>query len=793
MTSIIKLQPLAGAQAEGPLCYLLQIDDFSMLLDCGWDENFSDATIAELKKHAKQVDVVLLSYPDLYHLGALAYLVGKCGLSCPIYATMPVYKMGQMFMYDLYQSRNNTEEFETFTLDDVDAAFDRITQLKYSQTVNLKGKGQGLQITPLPAGHMIGGTIWKIAKEGEDDIIYAVDYNHKKERHLNGCVMESLNRPSLLITDAYNASYQQARRRLRDEQLLTTILQTLRGSGNVLVTVDTAGRVLELVQLLETMWRNPDSGLMAYSIALLNNVCYNVVEFAKSQVEWMSDKIIRGFEDRRNNPFQFKHVQLCHSLSEVHRLPNPKVVLASVPDLQSGFSRDLFVDWCSDPRNTVVLTTRSSPGTLARRLTDNPSYRSIDLEVKKRVPLEGEELEEFMRRKREQTADARISGGNEKDDGQTSSDESDIEAEEADVHAPGERQVQHDLLLRGDAKIRSGFFKQVKRSYPMFPYVEERIKWDEYGEIVKPEDFNFADPAATVDEPTAMDTDAVEVKAIAGKGSSAAGGGGGGALGERGNQEPAPTKCISWKQHFEVRASVLYIDFEGRSDGESIKKLLEKIRPRQLVLVHGTKESIDFLADFCRSNGIVQGKISTPQLYEVVNATTDSHIYQVKLKDSLVSRLKLMKAKEVEVAWIDAQVRLSDVKIDAGAVYEPEDGEVTEDAEKKRLTRQPRESAVAKTERGDFSDIVPTLELPPGGQVTVPGHVAIFVNEPKLSNFKQVLVKHGFHPEFALGVLVVNDVVAIRRNESGRIELEGCLCPEYYRVRELLYDQYAIL
>ena len=44
-----------------------------------------------------------------------------------------------------------------------------------------KGKGHGLTITPYAAGHMIGGTMWKIVKDGEEDIIYAVDYNHKKE------------------------------------------------------------------------------------------------------------------------------------------------------------------------------------------------------------------------------------------------------------------------------------------------------------------------------------------------------------------------------------------------------------------------------------------------------------------------------------------------------------------------------------------------------------------------------------------------------------------------------------
>lgn len=106
---------------------------------------------------------------------------------------------------------------------------------------------------------------------------------------------------------------------------LANILQTLRGGGNVLVSVDTAGRVLELAHMLDQLWRNKESGLLAYSLALLNNVSYNVVEFAKSQIEWMSDKLMRSFEGARNNPFQFKHLQLCHSMVELNQVPSPKV------------------------------------------------------------------------------------------------------------------------------------------------------------------------------------------------------------------------------------------------------------------------------------------------------------------------------------------------------------------------------------------------------------------------------------------------------------------------------------
>lgn len=56
-------------------------------------------------------------------------------------------------MYDVYSSRSNCEDFDLFTLDDIDLAFEKIHQLKYSQTVSLSGKGQGLQLTPLPGSY----------------------------------------------------------------------------------------------------------------------------------------------------------------------------------------------------------------------------------------------------------------------------------------------------------------------------------------------------------------------------------------------------------------------------------------------------------------------------------------------------------------------------------------------------------------------------------------------------------------------------------------------------------------
>lgn len=758
MTSIIKLQPLSGAHDEGPPCYLLQVDEFRFLLDCGWDEDFSAAVIKEIKRNIHKVDAVLLTYPDQLHLGALPYLVGKCGLSCPVYATVPVYKMGQMFMYDLYQSRNNSEDFDLFTLDDVDVAFDKIIQLKYSQTISLTGKGHGLQITPLPAGHMIGGTIWKILKEGEEEIVYAVDYNHKKERHLNGCILEGkyFSRPHLMITDAFNASYNQSRRRARDEQLMTTILQTMRRDGNVMIAVDTAGRMLELAQLLDQMWRSAESGLTTYSLALLNNVSFNVVEFAKSQVEWMSDKIMRAFEDHRSNPYHFKHMKLCHNLSELGKIPEPKVVLCSEPDLQSGFSRDLFVAWCGNPKNSIILTNRTSPNTLARWLIDNTDKETVTMEVRRRIRLEGAELEEYMKKKQEK--DQKEKNKQADEDRDESSDESETEMElDTGMPVASTSKLKHDIIIKQEGKGRSGFFKQAKKSYPMFPYTEERLKWDEYGEIIRPEDYMIADAPAT-DETMSTEKLVAESDHLQ-------------------DVSEVPTKCIAVTVTLDINASILYIDFEGRTDGESMRKILNQIKPRQLILVHGTEEATKSLAEYCRNTpGMIQGNVFTPKIGETVDATTESHIFQVKLKDYMVSALEFSKAKDAELAWIDGCIDTSTAKDDL-------DIEMYEDEEEMDSEK------VLKPKAG--MENVPCLEALPANQIS--GHMAVYINEPKLSDFKVVLLQENVQAEFSAGALVCNDSIAVRRNEAGRMQLEGAISKDYFKVRDLLYKQYAIV
>lgn len=91
-------------------------------------------------------------------------------------------------------------------------------------------------------------------------------------------------------------------------------------SGNVLIPVDAAGRVLELVLLLEEHW---DKQKLAYPLALLSPMAYNVLELASSQLEWMSHYVGQMFERTKHNPFAVRRDQYLSRSCHQSYFPSP--------------------------------------------------------------------------------------------------------------------------------------------------------------------------------------------------------------------------------------------------------------------------------------------------------------------------------------------------------------------------------------------------------------------------------------------------------------------------------------
>lgn len=74
-------------------------------------------------------------------------------------------------------------DFDLFTTEDIDMAFESTNTLKHHQYIILDLKGQQLKIVGYPAGHMVGGTVW-ILESGGEVVVYGVNTNHQRERYV---------------------------------------------------------------------------------------------------------------------------------------------------------------------------------------------------------------------------------------------------------------------------------------------------------------------------------------------------------------------------------------------------------------------------------------------------------------------------------------------------------------------------------------------------------------------------------------------------------------------------------
>jgi cleavage and polyadenylation specificity factor subunit 2 len=262
--------------------------------------------------------------------------------------------------------------------------------------------------------------------------------------------------------------------------------------------------------------------------------------------------------------------------------------MATLPSLDAGFSQDLFLEWCTDPSKVIVLASKGPAGSLARRLYDEWNSKvdsaedvsangllqmdfKLPLRIKKRIPLEGEELLAHLRDiqlQREREA-AEVAAARLRDealdvgDGDESDEDYAVDTEEA----------QNPLLYKFDAYVggtgRSGGFFKGQGAFRMFPAFEPKRRFDEYGEIVNPDDYidkeNIAANAQQADLAAApedlMDIDQRE-----------------------GPQEPeVPGKFVADEAEIHVRCKVQFVDFEGLTDGRSIKNILPQVQPKKLV------------------------------------------------------------------------------------------------------------------------------------------------------------------------------------------------------------------
>ena len=769
---MLQFTPLSGPYVgthERPkaLSYLIEVDQSRILLDCGAPEDLSfeaDDLPSALERLGPTIDAVLLVHADMSHIGLYAYAYAHYGLRCPVYATLPVQTMGRLQMLETVHAwrQEDTQRYVP-TEAEVDEAFDAIRALRYMQPTPLEGRCAGLVLTAYHAGHSLGGTVWKLRSPSVGTIVMALDWNHHRERHLDATALlavgtaaaplaHAIGRPDLLITDMERGLYTNARRKDRDAMLLDHVHRTLTSGHSVLLPVDGAPRLLELLVLLDQHWAFAYQH-QRFPMCLVSHTGQEVVERARTFMEWMSREWAIQFLDapsRRKaaaapkSPLDFSCLRFYSSVDALRdALPasQPKLVLATPPALSHGLARQLLPEFLSDPEAMVLLTSRGDPSSLGRTLWDrwNAAQPDVEawhtghvgvpvsvgghlaLELRRQVPLAGDELRAYMERVPAPAPPVRaMHRGRDADEDADESDSSDD-----DVAPVVSDDMSFDIFLRGQRRDAMHF--------RLFPHIERKRRMDGYGEWIDTSRWLAKRKRLEAEQEAQLDPTPAPAPAPA-------------------PAMPIPTKLVSDTVHADMRCRLLYIDMQGLSDGRALTTLVPQLQPRRLILVNGdpaTHAALD-----TKFRGTLGDALYMPPVGSCVALGGLAHSYTVRLGDALMSHLRWRPMQDYQIVHLH----------------------------------------VAPNE-DDTPTLVPVQDASTLHAAQAPS--TLYVGDLRLSALKAYLARqHRLRADFAgEGMLVCGDRdarnVTVTKDGAGRIVVDGTLSPNLARVRQSIYQLVA--
>ncbi|KAJ1325773.1 cleavage and polyadenylation specificity factor subunit 2 [Microdochium nivale] len=584
-------------------------------------------------------------------------------------------------------------------------------------------------------------------------------------------------------------------------------------------------------------------------------------------------------------PFDFKFMKLLDRKGQIEKilqtesgadLSGGRVILASDSSLEWGFSHQVLRHIAQDSRNLVVLTEEpclASAGrpSIARTLWSwldekrqagsddqlSPNGRVLEVRQTQQQALEGIDLanyQQWLAQQRQLQGTLQTGGnaaleaaGEAADDVSDSSSESEDDDDEqqgkalntATTMAQATRKkaalTDEDLGINILLKKKGVYDFDVRNKKGrdrMFPHAVRKKKADDYGEMIRPEDFLRAEERAEAEgvdgeqENKSAQQDEFGKKrkwddsVTKGKSNSqngpkrpqfkrrgsedADGGPAEEAVHDELDDIPddddeatySPSKLVTTIDKLQVNMQIDFVDFSGIHDKRSLQMLLPLIQPRKLIFTSGGKdETLLLAADIKKLFAEGSVDVYTPGMGTLVDASVDTHAWVVKLAPALVKQLRWQNVRGLSIATVTGRL-LSMAK---------ESHKEEEDAAKKRLkTEEPGEESPGRVEEVATE---PILDVVPSNLASATRSQAqpLHVGDLRLADLRKAMQQAGHTAEFrGEGTLLVDGSVVVRKTTMGRINVESIGLPTdggpatqfggtFYAVKKSIYESLAVV
>jgi hypothetical protein len=234
-------------------------------------------------------------------------------------------------------------------------------------------------------------------------------------------------------------------------------------------------------------------------------------------------------------------------------------------------------------------------------------------------------------------------------------------------------------------------------------------------------------------------------------------------------------------RRLEVLAEIVYVPFEGRVDARAARQQVRALQPRHLVIIGGSKSNSLLLGDALRSSGpsFASGDnnaVHIPTDGETIQLTVGHAAYPVRLLDTpylTQSEKKDMEDEEKEIEPVEP--------------FEAKIGECTV-------------SLVDFVATGKKWAVDGSLVLAPRPQQSSLKQPSLMLSarEVLLTDLRSEVIALGMKAEYSAlsgySQLVINGKIFVRKDTaSGKLDVEGPLCEDFFTVRSLVSSQFVTL
>ncbi|MDL5050905.1 MBL fold metallo-hydrolase [Oscillatoria amoena NRMC-F 0135] len=195
----VRVKFLGGAESVTGSRYLLEIDNFRLLVDCGLFQGLKDLRLRnweEFPVNPTTIDCVVISHAHIDHTGYLPKLV-KEGFNGPIYCTHPTADLMEIMLIDSARLQEEETDYARhkgysrheipkplYTEEDARAVFPLMKTFGYHQSIKLSDH---VGLIFLEAGHLLGSAILEITIRGdsqEKKVVFSGDLGRYESKML---------------------------------------------------------------------------------------------------------------------------------------------------------------------------------------------------------------------------------------------------------------------------------------------------------------------------------------------------------------------------------------------------------------------------------------------------------------------------------------------------------------------------------------------------------------------------------------------------------------------------------